>query len=166
MLVAPPTGSEWGANADVAHVLIAVAVGRPVLVRDEGNHADEWLIDRNLLSSPDAKLTIRDLAATFADHLTTEGSRSMPTGDVRHSLLDWGVAPSSVEQFATLLMHKPVRRTVECDGRVLMLSQSDAKRAGDVAKLTMETFGLSKQATAELLKAQQDRNYQAVLNDL
>lgn len=166
MLVAPPTGSEWGANADVAHVLIAVAVGRPVLVSEEGDQADEWLIDRNLLSSPDAKVTIRDVAETFADHLTTEGSHSLPTEDFRRSLVDWGVAPSSAEQFATLLMRKPVRRTVECDGRVLVLSRSDAKRAGDVAKLTMETFGLSKQESAELLTAQQGRNSQAVLNDL
>jgi len=155
----------WGSNEDVVRLLLQVALDRPVLVREfDANRC--WLVSRGANIERESEVDLRQVLEELASAISGEEYACLTYSDYNSMLRTLGVAPGSIDRVRSLLQCKPIRRTLESEGRVLVFSDSTSSRGSYVVRLAQSNFGLGETDAIELVAREQQRKQQSLRAEL
>lgn len=154
---------RWPTGDDIFWVLLHAVMRQPRLVTDSAG--SQWLIDVTLDERGDTKDRLASVLQSLADRLAGSTSKVYADLELRSELQRLGVSPLSIEVVVDSL-GRISQRSVAHSGRVLVLSNDDAKNVQGVIKRVMENLDVERSEVANLVAEQQGRKSKSVSNEL
>ena len=153
----------WGTNRDLTRLVLAAALGWPVVVPD--SEGRRWLFDRQMLAKPEADVDFSALLDHCADSLSPDASRVLDNSDFDTALTHFGVAIDSLAEFRSQLQNIATR-TLETGDRVLILSRVDAKNIPNVHAAARRLLKITSSEATELIAAAHNRKIASIRNQI
>ena len=162
-LISDDVEAKWPTGGDVFWVMLHAVMRQPRLVTV--SDGSRWLIDVTLDERGDTKDRLASVLQSLADRLAGSTSQVYGDADLRGELESLGVSPLSIDVVVESL-GRMVQRSVANSGRVLVLSNDDAKNVQGIIKRVMESLDVERSEVARVIAEQQDRNPKSVSNEL
>lgn len=162
-LASEDMAGKWPTGDDIFWVLLHAVMRQPRLVTDSAG--SQWLIDVTLDERGDTKDRLASVLQSLADRLAGSTSKVYPEPELRSELQRLGVSPLSIEVVVESL-GRISQRSVAHSGRVLVLSNDDAKNLRRVVLRVMGDLGVDRAEVPKLIAEQHGRHPKSVANEL